>query len=214
MRRALSHARVGSWLQVAWAGRLDAIASELAEHFERSNEPVRAIPHHQSAAAKALRRSANEEAIRHLRRALDLIGYVADEVERTKFEVELLVNLGAAFIATRGFGAPEVLEDYSRAETLVQTSGRSSRDLPGSVGAVVISVGTERSRHRLAILRTAVVSRPTVRRCRAQAASVPRLVGDLVRAGQAGRRLCTRGSGTCPLRWDGPSGDGFKLRQP
>ncbi len=41
-------------------GRLDAIASELAEHFERGNEPVRAIPHHQRAAAKALRRSAND----------------------------------------------------------------------------------------------------------------------------------------------------------
>jgi len=36
-RRALSHARVGRRLEAAWTGRLDAIASELAEHFERGN---------------------------------------------------------------------------------------------------------------------------------------------------------------------------------
>src|SRR5262249_3425043 len=34
-RRALTHARVGRRLEAAWAGRLDAIASELAEHFGR-----------------------------------------------------------------------------------------------------------------------------------------------------------------------------------
>jgi DNA-binding winged helix-turn-helix (wHTH) protein len=107
-RRALSHARVGRRLEVAWTGRLDVIASQLAEHFERGNELVRAIPYHQRAAAKALRRSANEEAIGHLRRALDAVGHIADEVERTRVEVELRVGLGAAFMANQGFGAPEV----------------------------------------------------------------------------------------------------------
>jgi hypothetical protein len=29
---------------VAWTGRLDVIASQLAEHFERGNELARAIP--------------------------------------------------------------------------------------------------------------------------------------------------------------------------
>jgi predicted ATPase len=119
-RRALSHARVGRRLEAAWTGRLDAIASELAEHFDRGNEPVRAIPHHQRAAAKALRRSANKEAVGHLQRALDAIGDIAGEAERSRVEVELLIALGAAFFATRGFGAPEALEAYSRAEALCE----------------------------------------------------------------------------------------------
>ena len=133
-RRALSHARVGRRLQAACAGRLDAIASELAEHFERGDEPALAIPHHQRAAAKALRRSANEEAIGHLRRALALIGHVVDEAERIKVEVELLVNLGAAFIATRGFGASEVLDAYSRAETLCRGLGNRADIFPALWG--------------------------------------------------------------------------------
>jgi DNA-binding winged helix-turn-helix (wHTH) protein len=133
-RRALCHVRVGRRLEAAWAGRLDAIASELAEHFERGNEPVRAIPHHQRAADKAMRRGANEEAIGHLRRALDAIGHIAGEVERARVEVGLLIALGAAFFATRGFGAPEVLEVYSRAEALCDGLGERPEIFPALWG--------------------------------------------------------------------------------
>jgi len=122
-RRSLSHARVGRRLEAAWTSGRDAIASELAEHFERGNEVARAIPHHQCAADKALRRSANAEAVDHLRRALNAIGYVADEVKRTTIEVELLIGLGVAFMATRGFGAPEALDVFSRAEALCDRLG-------------------------------------------------------------------------------------------
>jgi predicted ATPase len=66
----------------------------------------------------ALRRSANEEAIGHLRRALDAVGAIADQDERAAVEIGLLIALGAAHMAMRGFGAPEVLEAYSRAEAL------------------------------------------------------------------------------------------------
>jgi hypothetical protein len=43
---------------------------------------------------------------------LNAIGHIADEVKRTKIEVELLIGLGVAFMATRGFGAPEALEVF------------------------------------------------------------------------------------------------------
>ena len=140
-RRAASHARVGRRLEAAWSGRLDAIAAELAEHFERGNEAVRAIPHHQRAAAKALRRSANAEAIGHLRRALEAVGSIADEVERTRTEVELRVGLGAAFIATRGFGAPEVLEAYSAAEALCEKLGERADLFPATWGQWMFRTG-------------------------------------------------------------------------
>jgi DNA-binding winged helix-turn-helix (wHTH) protein/predicted ATPase len=133
-RRALRHARVGDRLEAAWVGRLNAIASELAEHFNRGNEPVRAIPHHQRAAAKALRRSANEEAIGHLRRALDAVGWVADEAARNQAEIELLIGLGAAYMATRGFGAPEVLNAYVRAEALCESLGECAAIFPALWG--------------------------------------------------------------------------------
>jgi DNA-binding winged helix-turn-helix (wHTH) protein/predicted ATPase len=140
-RRAAAHARVGHRLEAAWSGRLDAIAAELAEHFERGNEPVRAIPHHQRAGAKALRRSANAEASNHLQRALDAIGHVADEVERARIEVELRVALGAAFMTTRGFGAPEVLDAYSRAEALCDRLGERADLFPAIWGQWMFRTG-------------------------------------------------------------------------
>jgi DNA-binding winged helix-turn-helix (wHTH) protein/predicted ATPase len=133
-RRALFHARVGRRLEAAWTDRLDAIAAELAEHFERGNEPARAIPHHQRAAAKALRRSANEEAIGHLHRALNAIAAIADEDKRAKVEIELRIGLGAAFMATRGFGASEVLDAYSKAEALCERLGERADIFPALWG--------------------------------------------------------------------------------
>src|SRR5262249_15494386 len=85
-------------------------------------------------AAKALRRSANEEAIGHLRRALDAIGHIADDVERTKVEVEVQVAMGAAFAANRGFGAPEVQGAYVRAEALCDDLGERADIFPALWG--------------------------------------------------------------------------------
>src|SRR5262249_13433306 len=140
-RRALSHARVGRRLEAAWSGRLDAIAEELAEHFDRGNAPARAIPHHRRAAAKALRRSANEQAIGHLRRALDAIGSIVDEDERTKAEVELRVGIGAAYIALRGVRAPEVLEAYTSAEALCDRLGERADLFPAVWGQWMFRTG-------------------------------------------------------------------------
>ena len=146
-RRALSHARVGDRLEQAWAGQLDAIAAELAEHFERAGELVRAIPHHQRAAVKALRRSANEEAISHLQHALDAIGHIADELECTKIEVELRVGIGAAFMASRGFAAPEVLEAYARAEVLCDRLGERADIFPAIWGQWLFRYGRGEFNH-------------------------------------------------------------------
>jgi len=133
-RRARTHARVGRRLETAWAGRLDAVAAELAEHFDRGNEPVRAIPHHQRAAVRAMRRSANEEAIAHLRRALDAIGQIGDENERARIEVNLQVAIGAVYMGMQGFGAPEVLEAYTRAERLCDRLGERADLFPALWG--------------------------------------------------------------------------------
>jgi predicted ATPase len=102
---------------------------------------VRAIPHHQCAAAKALRRSASAEASEHLRRALDAVGLIADKVERAKIEVELRVALGATLMTTRGFGAPEVLDAYSRAEALCDRVGERADLFPAIWGQWMFRTG-------------------------------------------------------------------------
>jgi predicted ATPase/DNA-binding winged helix-turn-helix (wHTH) protein len=146
-RRAQSHARVGARLEAAWATRPDVFAAEIAEHFERGSAPARAIPHRQRAAAKALRRSANQQAIGHLRRALDALEYVVDETERLKTEVELQVAIGAAYMALRGFGAPEVQEAYARAEALCDRLGERADLFPAIWGQWMFRTGRSEVSH-------------------------------------------------------------------
>jgi predicted ATPase len=88
-----------------------------------------------------MRRSANAEAIGHLRRALAGIVTVGNEVERIRLEVELQVGLGAAFIAMRGFGAPEVLEAYSKAEALCERLGERADLFPAIWGQWMFHTG-------------------------------------------------------------------------
>jgi DNA-binding winged helix-turn-helix (wHTH) protein/predicted ATPase len=140
-RRRLFHSRVGERLELAWNGHLDAIPAELAEHFERANEVARAIPHHQRAAAKALRRSANQEGIVHLRRALHAVNHVANKGERAKIEVELHVGMGAGFMAMHGFGASEVLAAYAKAEALCEQLGERPDLFPALWGQWMFRAG-------------------------------------------------------------------------
>jgi predicted ATPase len=107
---------------------------ELAEHFERGNELARAIPHHQRAAATALRRGASEQALGHLRHALDAVGHIPDEAERTKLEVEMHVGIGAVYMATHGYGAPEVLASYARAQAMCDCLGERAAIFPALWG--------------------------------------------------------------------------------
>ena len=204
-RRALTHARVGTRLEAAWAGRLDAIASELAEHFDRGGEPVRAIPHHQRAAAKALRRAANEEAIGHLRRALGAIGAIADEVERTRVEVELSVALGAAFIATRGFGAAEVLDAYSRAETLCDRLGERVDLFPAIWGQWLFRTGRSETDVSRRLCRRLLALAEKFDQCGPEDPGAPRQLGDVVRHRQAGPGARSRpGRAAAVRRVDSP----------
>ena len=196
------------------AGRT-SIAAELAEHFERGNERARAIPHHQRAAAKALRRSANDEAIDHLRRALDAIGQIADEVERTRIEVELQVAIGAAFMALRGFGAPEVLEAYARAEALCDGLGERADLFPAIWGQWMFRYRPQRDgriARRLGARLLALAEKFGEAGLKLQAHhamwSTSFACGEL-----AGARSARRGRPRALRRQDSP-GHGVELRQP
>src|SRR5262249_17157224 len=113
----------------------------VAHHFSEAGLASEAMGYWRKAGTMAQRRSANEEAISHLRRALDSTGHIADLVERTKTEVELHVGIGAAFMAARGFAAPEVLEAYSRAEELCEPLGERADIFPALWGQWLFRLG-------------------------------------------------------------------------
>jgi DNA-binding winged helix-turn-helix (wHTH) protein/predicted ATPase len=121
--RLEQHRRIARRLERGFGQDAPAIASELAMHFERGAEPDSAVRYLRHAGETALRRSAHAEAIAHLTRAIDLLQTLADGPARTRQEIMLRLALGPAWMAARGYAAPEVEQTYARALELSRGLG-------------------------------------------------------------------------------------------
>ena len=96
-----------------------------AYHYTEAGLSEQAIPYWQRAGKKAVERSANVEAIRHLTKGLELLATLPDTAERTRQEIQFQIALGAPLIAAKGYAAPEVEHSFARARSLCQQVGES-----------------------------------------------------------------------------------------
>jgi predicted ATPase len=133
-RRAALHRRIAAAQEQAWGARAGEIAAELALHFELGGDDSRAVHYLQGAGASARRRSAFREARRHYEHALELLMRQPDDAARAARELDLQIGLGAATMATAGFGAPQVEAAYSRARELSQQIGDTPGQFPALFG--------------------------------------------------------------------------------
>jgi len=72
-RRRSYHRRAAWAMETVYATDLDTVSGQVAAHYEQAGEPEKAISHYQRAAEAARRIYANEEAVRHLCRAIGLL---------------------------------------------------------------------------------------------------------------------------------------------
>jgi predicted ATPase len=103
-------------------------------HFAQGRDAWRAVTYLQKAAANGLRRYANREAIDHLTKGLALLHTLSETPERLQRELDLLLALGPALMAAKGYGAPEVERTYAQALTLCQQMGETPQLFPALVG--------------------------------------------------------------------------------
>ena len=96
----------------------DDMAPRLAFHFENADLIEKAIHYHQIAGEQAYRLAANEEAIFHYNRALELLISTPESREQIRQELLLLLSLSGALIAARGYAEPELRRLYARAGEL------------------------------------------------------------------------------------------------
>ena len=113
-RRVELHRAIGVQLERAHGDRAGEIAAELATHFDLGGDAARAVRYLQHAGRSALANSAHHEAIHHFTRALELLPRPENRAS-TEREVALLLGLGPAWMAARGYAAPEVGDTYARA---------------------------------------------------------------------------------------------------
>jgi predicted ATPase len=106
----------------------------LAQHYTEAGRSEQALPCWRRAGERAFGRSANLEAVAHLTTGVEVLTALPDTPERTQHELPMLITLGQALIATRGYAAPEVGRVYIRARQLCQQVGERAPLFPALYG--------------------------------------------------------------------------------
>src|ERR1700728_3738237 len=122
-QRVALHARIVNVIENQFSSIADDEPELVAHHCSRADLGEKAVDYWLRAGAKAVGRSANVEAIGHLRNGLQALPAIASEQDRTRLELALQLTLGQALIAARGYTAAETTQAFARAEQLVEKIG-------------------------------------------------------------------------------------------
>jgi predicted ATPase len=121
------HRGVAEAIEVLYPDNPEEYYEQLAYHYEEGGDAEKAIAYLFKAGEKAKQSSANEAAIAHLTRGLELLETMPDTLERTQRELDLQIALGVPLVLTRGHAAPEVETTYARARELSKDVGEPSQ---------------------------------------------------------------------------------------
>ena len=133
-RRQTLHRLVAKALIERFPYRAEAEPEAVAHHFTAAGAHPEAAAYWQRAGFQALQRFANQEAIAHLRKALEELSRAPDAPERAAQEMELQVMLAVPLTLTRGWAAPDVEAAYRRAYDLSGQVGETPQLFPALVG--------------------------------------------------------------------------------
>jgi predicted ATPase len=113
-RRAL-HARIAEVLRDRFTNVADAEPEVVAQHFTQAALAEAGIECWKKSRRTGASRSAYEEAIAPLEKALVLAGALAESPAQRLLRLRLQIANGQALIHARGFAAPETAAAFSRA---------------------------------------------------------------------------------------------------
>jgi class 3 adenylate cyclase/tetratricopeptide (TPR) repeat protein len=124
-RRQDLHARIASAIELRFPQIIEAQPELVARHFREAGVMEKAIGYWLQAGRLAVARSANVEAIAHLRVGLASINDLPGS-SRSRWELSLQLALGGPLIATKGFASSEVETAYLRAQYLSRELGHDT----------------------------------------------------------------------------------------
>jgi predicted ATPase len=128
--RARYHQRIAEILEARFGAICETQPELLAHHYTEAGAAVHAVTQWQRAGERAIKRSANVEAIGHLTRALDVLATMPDGPERLERELALHTALGIPMLAVKGQAAPDVERVYARARELCAAIGDTPQLFP------------------------------------------------------------------------------------
>jgi tetratricopeptide (TPR) repeat protein len=133
-RRQQLHGQIARTLEERFA---DIVASQpeiVAYHFTEAGLIEPAVDYWLKAGQHAARRSADAEALDHLRRGLKLLPSIGDPILRNKSELLLQTSLAHSLRTTKGWSVDSVKHAYTRALQLCKESGFDEHTLPAVFG--------------------------------------------------------------------------------
>lgn len=141
-RRQALHANIARKLEEHFPAAKDNAPELLAHHLTAAGETETALGYWQKAGELALKRLALNEAIAHLNKGMEIIGTLPQSLERDGKELDFRTPLGAAWMARKGWAAPEVWSSFHPALALAKSLSRHEALVPIYYG-LYISVQTQ-----------------------------------------------------------------------
>jgi class 3 adenylate cyclase/predicted ATPase len=129
-RRRELHARIVEAIERLYPDRLAEQVERIAHHSSRAELWEKAVEYFHQAGAKSAARSANREAIACFEQALDALKHLPESRRTLERAINIRVDLGPALTATSNFSAPEVEENYTRAQELCERFGETPQLFP------------------------------------------------------------------------------------
>jgi class 3 adenylate cyclase/predicted ATPase len=124
------HRHIARALTEHFPATVETAPELLAHHYAQAGMTAEAVPCWLHAGQRALHASANPEAIAHLTTGLDLLADLPAGPERAGMELQFRLTLGPAYMAIRGYAAPEVEACYQRARELCRELGDTPQLVP------------------------------------------------------------------------------------
>ena len=123
-RRRQLHRAVAEAIAVELHHDIDAVAPQLAAHYDQAGMVEPAIDAYRLAGARAVALSALDEAVTMFRRALSLLADVPTSPDRDTLELDLRIALGSPLVALKGYGSKGAHQLYERALSLCRKVNR------------------------------------------------------------------------------------------
>jgi predicted ATPase len=128
------HARIAERLEQLFPDGASIEPELFAHHFTKAGVTERAVSYRLKAGRRAAERSADEEAVHHLRRGLELLVTLPESTQKDRQELDFQLALGTPLAAQHGYGNPLVGAARDRAIDLCEKLGDAQTLLPSLYG--------------------------------------------------------------------------------
>ena len=122
-RRKALHERTGEAIESLFADRLGDYVTDLAHHYDRSGNLLKAIEYLGRAGQRAAEQVAHSEVMGYVTRALELIERLPDGADRARHELELQITISRSLNVAVGPASPECEKALARALGLCEQLG-------------------------------------------------------------------------------------------